>query len=159
MARGEVVYFDHDGSDCKDRYHRRCTGRWRPEFNLEKLEELHREIQQGVRSGRSYTVAKTVDDWPDGPMADRAEKTIKTLREILDPATDILGQIVLRGLTADQVSKALIKLAQARSTRTVRDTRANLVRVITYAQARGLVSRNVASLVCGAAGEGTRQAE
>lgn len=54
---------------------------------------------------------------------------------------------MLRGLTADQVSKALIKLAQARSTRTVRDTRANLVRVITYAQARGLVSRNVASLV------------
>jgi hypothetical protein len=104
-------------------------------------------------------VAKAVDDWLDGPMADRAEKTIKTLREILDPATDILGQIVLRGLTADQVSKALIKLAQARSTRTVRDTRANLVRVITYAQARGLVSRNVASLVCGAAGEGTRQAE
>ena len=159
MARGEVVYFDHDGSDCKDRYHRRCTGRWRAEVNLEKLEELHREIQQGVRSGRSYTVAKTVDDWPDGPMADRAEKTIKTLREILDPATDILGQIVLRDLTAEQVSKALIKLAQARSTRTVRDTRANLVRVITYAQARGLVSRNVASLVCGAAGEGTRQAE
>jgi hypothetical protein len=84
VARGEVVYFDHDGSACKDRYHRRCTGRWRAEVNLEKLEELHREIQQGVRSGRSYTVAKTVDDWPDGPMADRAEKTIKTLREILD---------------------------------------------------------------------------
>jgi hypothetical protein len=91
--------------------------------------------------------------WPTGPRRPSRR------REILDPATDILGQIVLRDLTADQVSKALIKLAQARSPRTVRDTRANLVRVITYAQARGLVSRNVASLVCGAAGEGTRQAE
>jgi hypothetical protein len=25
MARAEVVYFDHEGSDCKDRYHRRCA--------------------------------------------------------------------------------------------------------------------------------------
>jgi integrase len=60
---------------------------------------------------------------------------------------------VLRDLTAEQVSKALIKLAQARSTRTVRDTRANLVRVITSAQARGLVSRNVASLVAAPQGK------
>ena len=36
MARAEVAYFDHEGSDCKDRYHRRCTGRWRGELNLGK---------------------------------------------------------------------------------------------------------------------------
>jgi hypothetical protein len=41
----------------------------------------------------------------------------------------------------------LIKLAATRSTRTIRDTRASLVRIITYAQARGLVGRNVVALI------------
>jgi hypothetical protein len=53
----------------------------------------------------------------------------------------------LRDLEADEVSKALIKLLATRSTRTIRDTRASLVRIITYAQARGLVGRNVAALL------------
>jgi hypothetical protein len=34
--RGEVVYFDHEGSECKDRYHRRCSGRWRGEVTRGK---------------------------------------------------------------------------------------------------------------------------
>jgi hypothetical protein len=34
VVRGEVIYFDHEGADCKDRYHRRCPGRWRAELNL-----------------------------------------------------------------------------------------------------------------------------
>ena len=169
MARGEVVYFDHEGSECKDRYHRRCAGRWRAELNLgkdgqgkrkrrklsasskaalyAKLDELREELDQGVRSTRTYTVTKAVDDWLAGPMGDRAPKTIRTQREILSPVTEILGKTVVRDLTADDVSKALIKIAETRSTRTVRDTRAALVRVITYAQARGLVRRNVASLI------------
>lgn len=169
MARGEVVYFDHEGSDCKDRYHRRCTGRWRGELNLgkdgqgkrrrrkvsakskaellDKLEDLREETDQGVRSSRSYTVAKAVDEWLAGPMGDRAPKTIATQREILEPLTGIIGQIALRDLTADDVSKSLIKIAETRSTRTVRDTRAALVRAVTYAQARGKVGRNVAALI------------
>jgi hypothetical protein len=36
VARGQIVYFDHEGSDRRDRYHRRCTGRWRGELNLGK---------------------------------------------------------------------------------------------------------------------------
>jgi len=169
MPKGEVVYFDHEGTDCKDRYHRRCTGRWRCELNLgkdgkgkrrrrkvsaktkaelyEKLDELRDELDQGVRSSRTYTVTQAVDDWLAGPMADRAAKTISTQHEMLDPLTAVIGEIVLRDLTADDVSKGLIKIAATRSTRTVRDTRASLVRVITYAQARGLVTRNVAALI------------
>jgi len=86
MASGEVVYFDHEGSDCRDRYHRRCAGRWRGEINLgkdgqgkrirrkasaqskaeltAKLEELRSEVDQGVQSSGRYTVfrADEVDD-------------------------------------------------------------------------------------------------
>jgi len=36
MARSEVIYFDHEGSNCKGRYHRRNTDRWRCEINLSK---------------------------------------------------------------------------------------------------------------------------
>ena len=169
MARGEVVYFDHEGSDCKDRYHRRCTGHWRAELNLgkdgqgkrvrrklsaktktelgEKIEKLPEELAQGVHSSATYCVEQAVDDWLDGPMADRAGKTLSTQRDILTPLTEIIGKRPLRELEADEVSKALIKLAATRSTRTIRDTRTSLVRIITYAQARGLVGRNVVALI------------
>jgi len=61
--------------------------------------------------------------------------------------TELIRNIVLRDLTADDVSKALGKMSANRSTRTLRRARASLVRVVTYAQARGLVRRNVASLI------------
>ena len=132
MARAEVAYFDHEGSDCKDRYHRRCTGRWRGELNLGKdaragagrfrprtkaelqikLDQLREEINQGVRSSPHYTVAEAVAAWLAGPMADGAAKTIKTQGEILTPLLAILGETPLRDLTADDVSKALLKLAK-----------------------------------------------
>lgn len=54
---------------------------------------------------------------------------------------------MLRDLDADHVIRALSVVAETRASRTVRDTRAALVRVITYAQARNLVARNVASLI------------
>lgn len=53
----------------------------------------------------------------------------------------------LRELTARQVRAVLVKTAATRSNRTVRDSRASLVRVITHAQANELVGRNVAALV------------
>jgi len=62
-------YFDHEGSDCEDSYHRRCNGRRRCELNLgkdgqgkrgrrkvsarsksdlyQKLDELCEEVEQG----------------------------------------------------------------------------------------------------------------
>ncbi len=46
------------------------------------------------------------------------------------------GQIVLRDLTADDVSKSLIKIAATRSARTVRETRPALMRAVTQAKAR-----------------------
>jgi hypothetical protein len=113
-GRGEVVYFDHEGSDCKDRYHRRCTGRWRAKLNLgkdgqgkrvrrklsartkselgERIEKLREELAQGARSSATYCVERAVEDWLDGPMADRAGKTVSTQRDILAPLTEIIGK-------------------------------------------------------------------
>jgi hypothetical protein len=54
---------------------------------------------------------------------------------------------VLRELEADVILTALKAAAETHSSRTVRDSKAALVRVITYAQARGKVARNVASLI------------
>jgi integrase len=170
-----TVYFDHEGSDCRDRYHRRCKGRWRAEINLgkngqgkhvrrkvsarskaelqAKLDTLREEIGQGVRSSAAYTIARAVDDWLAGPMADRSAQTITTQRLILAPLIGIIGLTALRDLTVDDINKALLKLAPTRTTRTLRDTLRSLERVITYAQARGKITRNVATLATAPKGE------
>jgi integrase len=89
-----------------------------------------------------------VDDWlKDQAAGGKAAKTVSTLREILTPLTDQIGSVLLRDLKAAEIHKALVKLAETRSTRTIRDTRAALKRAITFAQARDLVGRNVAALV------------
>lgn len=168
--RGEsAVYYDHGGTPCRDsRYHRSCSGRWRGEVSLgkdgggkrirrrvsaktktelyEKLDELRQELSQGVRTSATYTVETAITEWL-ATLANRDPKTITTLTELLDPLKKSLGQHVLRDLTADDVLVALQQSAETRSTRTVRDSRAALVRVITYAQARDKVSRNVAALI------------
>ena len=101
MAKGEVVYFDHDGSECKDRYHRRCAGRWRErsasaqtglagaggrklsatsKAELEsRMDKARRELARGVNSSPTYTVEQAVTDWLRLGMADKAPKTIATL--------------------------------------------------------------------------------
>jgi hypothetical protein len=66
---------------------------------------------------------------------------ITTLTGILEPLTDKLGRIALRDLTAEDVRKVLASNTETRASRTVRDTRAALVRVIKFAQARGLIAR------------------
>jgi integrase len=91
-------------------------------------------------------VTKAIKDWL-GSLTDKAPRTVTTNAELLEPLKAEIGTVVLRELEADDVIKALTAIAETRATRTVRDTRAALVRVITYAQARNLVGRNVASLI------------
>jgi integrase len=169
-GRGEdAVYYDHGGTVCRDaRYHRTCRGRWRGEISLgkdgsgkrarrkvsgktktevyTKLGELRDELAQGVHSSGIYTVGQAIEEWI-GSITDRDAKTVQTIGELLAPLKESLGNKVLRDLTADDVLGALKDAAETRSSRTVRDARSNLVRAITYAQARGKVARNVASLI------------
>lgn len=124
---------------------RRLSAKTKTEL-YEKLDELRQELAIGVRSSATYTVDAAVKDWLES-QADRHPKTVTTLTELLAPLRKSIGRIVLRKLTADEVLAALKESAATRSSRTVRDSRANLERAITHAQARGLVGRNVAALI------------
>lgn len=112
-----------------------------------KLDDKRREIEQGIKVSGKDTVEDAVEAWLTEEMAGRAPKTVTTQRELLDPLLAEIGETRLRDLEADDVRRALTVLAATRTTRTVRDTRASLVRAITYAQSQGKVERNVASLV------------
>ena len=59
----------------------------------------------------------------------------------------LIGNIPLRDLTAPDVRRALNKLAEERSTRTMASTHNVLVRAIRHAEANDHVGRNVACLV------------
>jgi integrase len=170
------TYFEHlpgtahkagTSRDPENPLHRGCTGRWRGEVLVsnragkrvrkrvsaatktelyQRLADLKSELSQGIRSSGTYTVQAACDDWL-GSLTDKAPKTVQTQRELLAPLTAEIGKTVLRDLEADHVIRALQVIAETRSSRTVRDSRASLVRVITYAQARNLVARNVADLI------------
>ncbi len=171
-GRGESsVYFEHEaGTPCRDaRFHRSCTGRWRAEITTgwtaegrrqrkrvngrtktevyDKLKEIRAELETASKLTSDWTVGKAVEEWLEHGLDGRSPKTLSTLREMLTPLAALIGGRRLSDLTAQDVRDALVSLAATRSTRTVRDTRAAIVRVITFAQAHDKVARNVAALM------------
>jgi integrase len=178
-GRGESsVYFEHEpGGTCRDRrYHRSCAGRWRGEITTgwtedgkrlrkrvnartksevyDRLKEIREELEAADKLESDWTVQKAVDEWLEHAMDGRAAKTLSTIRERLAPLLDIIGETLLSELTAKEVRNGLVVIAETRSTRTVGDTRAALVRAITYAQAHDKVGRNVAQLTQAPKGKG-----
>ena len=169
--RDDSIYFDHRvGTACLDsRSHRNCAGRWRGVVSLgfapdgtrlrrkvsgrsktdvkDKLQALHEELRDGLRTSATYTVRQAVNDWLADGLDGRAPKTVSTYREVLDPLVALIGSAKLRDLTAPQVRSALVKLSADRSTRTLQIARNSLIRAIRHAEANDLVARNVAALV------------
>ncbi len=131
-----------DGS----RIRRKVTGRTKTEVR-EKLKRLQAEADAGLKTSASYTVAKAVDDWAAEALDGLAGKTVRSHVDLLRPVTMLIGHVPLRDLTAQDVRRALSKLAQTRSTRTMASTHNVLVRAIRHAEANDRVGRNVASLV------------
>ncbi len=174
----DSIYFDHSG-ECRDpKTHRHCPGRWRGVVSLKpgpdgqrrrkkvsgknktevraKLAELHDELNDGVVTNASYTVAQAIKDWLADGLAGRAPKTVSTQREVLEPLIDIIGALPLRELSAATVRLALKDLAATRATRTVGMAHAGLTRAIRHAEANDKVRRNVATLVDTPVGQGGR---
>ena len=174
----DSIYFDHSG-ECRDpETHRHCPGRWRGVVSLKpgpdgqrrrkkvsgknktevraKLAELHDELNDGVVTNASYTVAQAIKDWLADGLAGRAPKTVSTQREVLEPLIDIIGALPLRELSAATVRLALKDLAATRATRTVGMAHAGLTRAIRHAEANDKVRRNVATLVDTPVGQGGR---
>jgi len=165
----DSIYFDHT-SGCRDpQHHRGCQGRWRGSVSRgfgpdgkrirrkvsgrtktevkDKLQLVHDELREGIRSSPRYTVQDAIDEFLAHGLAGRSAKTVSTNREVLAPLTPLIGGAKLKELTAADVRSALAQLATSRSTRAVQMAWSSLVRVIRYAEANDLVGRNVAALV------------
>jgi integrase len=145
------------GPDGK-RNRRKVTGRTKQEVR-DKLKALHAELNHGLRTSSTYTVRQAVDDWLEGGLPGRSERTHSVYREALTPRMGQIGNKPLRELTAGDVRAGLAALSGRLSTRYLQIAKASLARAIRFAEAHDLVGRNVATLVdppTGAAGRPSR---
>ena len=136
------VGFGPDGK----RLRRKVTGRTKQEVR-DKLKAVHAELDRGLHTSATYTIRQAVDDWLEGGLPGRSERTRSIYREASIPLLERIGAQSLRELTARDVRKGLEALSDRLSTRYLQIARASLARAIRYAEAHDLVGRNVATLV------------
>ena len=132
--------------DGKRRIRRKVTGKTKTEVR-DKLRALHRELDAGIRSSPSYTMALCIEDWLSQGLANRSPGTVANYRHLAEHAVSKLGAIKLRDLTARHVQAALAELSESLSTRSLRLIHQLIERAVRHAQAADLVGRNVAALV------------
>src|SRR5262249_24276769 len=113
----------------------------------DKLKAAHNELDRGLHTSATYTVRQAVDDWMEGSLPGRSERTRAIYREALKPMLEHIGLKPLRELTARDGRRGLEALSGTVSTRYLQMARAALARAIRYAEAHDLVGRNVATLV------------
>ena len=133
------------GPDGK-RVRRKVSGRTKAEVR-DKLKAAHNELDRGLHTSATYTVRQAVDDWLEGGLPGRSERTRSIYREALKPLLEHIGTRSLRELTARDVHRGLEALSEKMSTRYLQLGRASLARAIRYAEAHDLVGRNVATLI------------
>jgi integrase len=129
------------------RIRKKVTGRTKTEVR-DKLKELHRQIESGLRPKRRYTVGDALDDWLAVGVDGLSARTVTLYRDtIAKGICEELGTVRLTDLTAGDVQGALAALAARLSSRTVQIAHNVLVRAIRQAERDDLVGRNVAALV------------
>ena len=121
-----------------------------------KLKDLRGELDAGIQSSPTYTMALCVEDWLSQGLAGRSADTVANYRYAAEHAVAKLGAVKLRELTARHVQAALAELSGSLSTRSLRLVNQVIERAIRHAQAADLVGRNVASLVSAPEGRGGR---
>lgn len=113
----------------------------------DKLKKLIRDLEDGVKTAGTYTVAQAVRDWLRYGLAGRSKNTIEKSRILAEQhVIPALGVRQLQELSADDVDEWLADKAKTLSTRTLREVRSILSRSIKRAQARDKVRRNVVLL-------------
>ncbi len=137
------------------RIRRKVTGKTKTEVK-DKLKALRREMDAGIHSSPSYTMALCIEDWLSQGLTRLSPSTVANYRYLADHAVSKLGAIKLRDLTARHVRTALADLSGSMSTRSLRLVHQIIERAIRHAQAADLVGRNVASLVAAPEGKGGR---
>jgi integrase len=129
------------------RIRKKVSGKTKVEVR-DKLRELHKETDAGLRPRRRYTVGDALEDWLAHGVDGLSERTVTLYRgTIVKALNEELGKIRLTELTASNVQEALAALAARLSTRTVQIAHNVLVRAIRHAERDDLVGRNVAALV------------
>ena len=130
------------------RIRKKVSGRTKTEVR-DKLRELHKQVESGLRPRRRYTVGDALEDW----LAHGRGRAVGADRDLV-PGHDRarrfdeeLGTVRLTELTAADVQRALAAMAPRVSTRTVQIAHNVLVRAIRQAERDDLVGRNVAALV------------
>ena len=74
------VGFGPDGK----RIRRKVSGRTKAEVR-DKLKAVHNELDRGLHTSATYTVRQAVDDWLEGGLPGRSERTRSIYREALKP--------------------------------------------------------------------------
>ena len=122
----------------------------------DKLKALHREMDVGIHSSPSYTMALCIEDWLSQGLTRLSPSTVANYRHLADHAVGKMGAIKLRDLAARHVQTALAELSPSLSTRSLRLVHQIIERAIRHAQAADLVGRNVASLIAAPEGKDGR---
>jgi integrase len=129
------------------RIRKKVSGKTKVEVR-DKLRELRKETEAGLRPRRPYTVGDALEDWMAHGVDGLSERTVTLYRgTIVKALNEELGNIRLMELTASNVQGALSALAARLSTRTVQIAHNVLVRAIRHAERDDMVGRNVAALV------------
>jgi len=114
----------------------------------ERLIKAVDDLEGGIDTSDSYTVAEAVRDWLEKGTRGLGDNTIETYRILVDKhLISQIGVHKLKKLTADQVDEWLDGLASELSTATLHKLHSALKRAIHQAQARDKAGRNVAELV------------
>ncbi len=114
----------------------------------DKLRELRKELDIGVKASARYTVADAVNDWLSRGLIGRGVETVKKNRGLAEKhVVPAIGKVKLRELTADDVDDWLATKTGVLATRSLKDLLAILRRSIDHAMRRDKIGRNVAQLV------------
>ena len=127
------------GPDGK-RIRRKVFGKTKQEVR-DRLKALHKEMEAGVKSSKTYTVREAVEDWLREGLDGTSERTRTLYEGLLGPLLDAIGARPLRVLSAGDVRSGLSQLAARYSTRSLQITRLSLERAIRHAEADNLVGR------------------
>ncbi|MCF3171106.1 tyrosine-type recombinase/integrase [Streptomyces violaceoruber] len=129
------------------RHRPKVSGKTKTEVRR-KLRELKKELDAGLKSSATYTVAQAVNDWLDKGLKGREESSINTYRTLANThITPYLGAAKLRELEADDLDEWLEGRATVLATQSLRMVHSVLRRSISQGQRRGKVAHNVAELV------------
>lgn len=123
-----------------------------------KVKALLQELERGVDLTKApVTVGELVEQWLAHGLNGRDDKTVATNRYLAEQhIVPLIGRKSLRQLKASDVDRMLAARRNRLSTSSLQRVLAILRRAIRWAQARDLVSRNVAELVTAPTGAGGR---